>query len=421
MRPLISPLSGSRRATTRCIWLFALTLIGYPIFGLLSSLLNVDSTSTSIAFRVGVVVLALLLLLNSLLTHRWWRQQRWLLAFWALYGARLVWDGIIAGQPGVPEALVFYTLAVLLPCTALGMNAAKFEERRALRLMILLGGTVCVGAVAMHTFGLGQARRLSDLTDRLFFEALNPISLGHAAVTTLIAVLCITRQRPNRTMLSFSLVVAAAAGACVVLSGSRGPMLALAVCVMLFAAAARRWVWLALVLLVLLPQMLNSDAELWQRFSTVTEDASALERLLLQGNAIQQFLAQPLLGSAYVELEFKEYPHNLIIETGMALGVLGLTLFLTIAIQALRVAAKQLRRGHLLVPLLFAQYLIGAQFSGAIWGASALWACTALLLGWSSFGSSTNRATRSVVKSRGPDTIYPGALDVPARQPSLKG
>lgn len=373
--------SADHRTAVRSSWLFALTLIGYPIFGLLSSLLNVDSTLTSMPFRVGVIVLALLLWRHSPPLRLWWRQHRWLLVFWVLYGARLLWDGLIGGQPGVPEALVFYALTVLLPCIMLGLNSAKFDERRAVRLLVSLGGVVCIGAVVMNTFGLGQARSLGDITDRLYFEALNPISLGHAAVTTLIAALCATRHRPDKARLLFTLVVAVAAGVCVALSGSRGPTLALGVCALLFVTATGRWGWLALALLVFVPLALNSDADLWQRFSTVTEDDSALERLLLQGNAIQQFLARPLLGSAYVELEFKDYPHNLFIECAMALGVVGLGVLAATLWRAAKNAVALVRRGHLLLPLLFTQYFVAAQFSGALWGSAALWACAALLVG----------------------------------------
>ena len=327
-----------------------------------------------------MLLLTLLLWRRAAPVRYWWRHHPWLLFFWCIYLLRLLWDLLIGGQPGVPEALTFYLLTVLLPGLVLGLRAPDFDHRRAAKLIVLVGGAVCFMAVTMHTFKLGQARSLGEITDRLFFEALNPISLGHAAVTTLIGALCVTRLRPDSATLLFTIAAAAAAATCVILSGSRGPTLALVVCALIFVAATGRWGWLGLIALLIAPQALNPDGELWQRFSTAGEDDSALERLLLQGNAIQQFLARPLLGSAYVELEFKDYPHNLFIESAMALGVVGLGLLVAILIRATRHASRQMSEGRLLVPLLFAQYLVAAQFSGAIWGSSALWACAALLL-----------------------------------------
>ena len=45
-------------------WLFALTLAGYPVAGLLASLFDWDSTLTSFPFRAGVVLLALFVLVR---------------------------------------------------------------------------------------------------------------------------------------------------------------------------------------------------------------------------------------------------------------------------------------------------------------------------------------------------------------------
>jgi len=369
-----------RIARSRTAWLFALTVVGYPIFGLLASLMDVNSTVTSLPFRIGVLLLTLALWRRSPPLRSWLREHPWLPVFWGLYLLRLVWDLLIGGQPGVPEALTFFGLTVLLPCLVLGLNAANFDDRRAARLIVLVGGAVCFTAVTMHVFKLGQARSLSEITSRMFFEALNPISLGHAAVSTLIAALCVTRQRPAPHTLMFAVATAIAAGTCVVLSGSRGPTLALGVCVLLFVAATGRVGWLALIALLIAPEALNPEGELWLRFAVAGEDNSALERLLLQTNAIQQFLARPLLGSAYVELEFKDYPHNLIIETAIALGVVGLGVLTAIVVRATKTGFRQLRQGQLLLPLLFAQYFVAAQFSGAIWGNAALWASAALLV-----------------------------------------
>lgn len=369
-----------RRAQSRTAWLFALTVVGYPIFGLLASLMDVDSTVTSLPFRIGVLALTLALWRRSPPLRTWLREHPWLPVFWGLYLLRLVWDLLIGGQPSVPEAMSFFVLTVLLPCLVLGLNAAHYDDRRAARLIVLVGGAVCFTAVTMHVFKLGQARSLGEITTRMFFEALNPISLGHAAVSTLIAALCVTRQRPAPPTLMAAVATAIAAGVCLVLSGSRGPTLALGVCALLFVAATGRVGWLALIAILVVPQALNPEGELFLRFAVTGEDNSALERLLVQANAIQQFLARPLLGSAYVELEFKDYPHNLILETAIALGVVGLGVLIAILARSAKIGLRQLRDGQLLLPLLFVQYFVAAQFSGAIWGNSALWAAAALLV-----------------------------------------
>jgi len=63
------------------------------------------------------------------------------------------------------------------------------------------------------------------------------------------------------------------------------------------------------------------------------------------------------------------------------LGVLGLLVLLIVLAQSARRALQAAREGQLLLPLLYLQYLLAAQFSGALYGHAAFWATTALLVG----------------------------------------
>ena len=261
------------------------------------------------------------------------------------------------------------------------LKTAALNERATARVLVGLGGAACGLYALTHLTCWGQAHSISEITDRQFFEAVEPITLGHTAASALIAALCVTCYRPDRVAWAFTIAAAVAAGMCLVLAGSRGPVIAFALCGILFAAGTGRWGWLALTLLLIVPQGLDADGELWRRFSTTAEDNSSLERLLLQGNAIQQFMARPLFGSAYVELELLSYPHNLMIETAMALGFVGIGVLAAVLWRAARNGVALIRHGNVLVPLLFAQYLVAAQFSGSIWGNASLWACAALLVG----------------------------------------
>jgi hypothetical protein len=370
-------------------WLFALTLVGYPVAGLIASLMDWGSTLTSIPFRVGVVVLALALWWRSPALTRWSRHHRWLMVFLLLYLARLIWDWAIADVHGAAEASIFFLLTVLLPCAALALAAPAMREIPAALLLVAIGGTVCAGAVLMQLLGLGVDQSLTEQTGRLSFEAVNPITLGHVATITLIASLCLTRHRPGALEMSWVIVAALAAGACLLLSASRGPALAFALCMLVFVLVTGRWRWIMLITLLLVSAVLIEGGELWLRFAGIAEDESTSERLLLQGNAISQFLAHPLFGSAFVDPELLTYPHNLFIETAMALGVVGLGILMLVLARACLRAIKQMRHGNILVPLLFVQYLFAAQLSGAIYGNAGLWMITALLVSLASYVSPT--------------------------------
>lgn len=385
-------------------WLFVMTLAGYPIAGLLASLLDWDSALTSFPFRAGVVLLALWVLARVAPDRGASNLSlRWLFGFWLIYLVRLVWDGLVAGVPGSQEAIAFFMLAVVIPCSVLAFRGRSLPEVKTALLVVWIGAGICAAAVLMYLLEIGTERSTTELTRRLSFEAINAISLGHVGATTLIAILCLTQHRLRSVTWLAMIPAALAAGTCLILAASRGPMVALGVAAVAFAGATGRWRWLLVMALLLLPQLLSEDSEIWRRFSTIEDDDSSLERLLLQGNAIAQFLDRPILGSAFVELRMLTYPHNLFIETAMALGVVGLVVLCVVLYKGIATAIPRTRRGAGLVPLLFVQYFVGVQFSGAIWGNAGLWATTALLIGLSAGAmSKKRRATSPALAKRTP-------------------
>lgn len=359
-------------------WIFALTLIGYPIFGLVAAMLNLDSTWTSIPFRLGMVMLATMLCAQASQARLPLPGQVFLWIFWLLYLLRLLWDTAVAGIPGAMDALIFFGLTVLIPCMALSRSTVEGQEFPLALLLLFMGGGTCTLAVSMYYFQLGQERSLIEQTGRLFFEAVNPITLGYVATTTLISALCLTTYRLRPIHRAAMVVAALASVACLMQTASRGPLIVLVVCAATFVMFTGRWRLMVLLALLVLPVVFGNVSQLESRFTDI-EDESGNERLMLQSSALSEFQAHPFAGSAFVEPLMLSYPHNLIIETAMALGGMGLAVLLFVIISACLRALKRLRKGELLLPLLFGQYLLAAQLSGAIYGNAALWATMVFL------------------------------------------
>lgn len=360
-------------------WLLVLVIIGYPVAGLAASAFDWDSQTASIPLRVAVLLLAGWIIVTSRRRHL---PSRGLLlgVFGLVYSARLVWDSTVASVPGAPDAILFFVVTVAVPCAALWVCAREIDHAEAARLMLNVGAAICLVTFCMHTFGIGQNRSMTEMTGRLSFEALNPISIGHAAVTTLIAAL--SRTQPRLRWGDLPLMFAGGVAALVVLglAAARGPVLGMAGAAVVYAVATRRWRWIATLALVALVLLMDPETALWQRFGEVESDESSVERLLLQGSAISAFLSSPVWGSAFVEPMDFTYPHNLFIETAMALGLLGLVLLLVLLARSVRAGVRLSAERRLLLPMLFVQYFVGAQLSGAIWGNSAFWAVTTLLV-----------------------------------------
>lgn len=388
-----------RRPRVAAAWLFVGVVIGYPVAGLLASAMNWDSLMTSIPLRILILGLSTWLWLTTRNPGRR-RGGLWLALFGAAYLLRLLWDLGVAQVPGAVEALAFFVATVAIPAAALWRGGSSMSETQAMRLMFVLGSVICILALAMHTLGIGQDRSLTEVTGRLSFEALNPITIGHTAASTLIAALCMVRHGLKPGQAPLLIAGGVAAGATLLLAASRGPLLCLAAAGLVYAVATGRWFWLALIALALTPFLFAADSELLLRFSTIEEDESALERLVLQANAIDQFLSSPLLGSAFVERELLTYPHNLFVETAMALGIVGLLLLLSILVKSGRAIGRHIGSGQLLVALLVVQYFVGAQLSGAIYGHGPLAASLALLLAMTHWRATRPMRRRAHARNR---------------------
>ena len=367
------------RPTMSLAWVFGLTVIGYPVAGVLAVFAGLPSAGTSYPFRALVVVLAGAMFLRVGHVSRATRLHPWLAAFWAMYAMRLLWD-MAVGTEGAGAALFFFLTTVLVPVGCMSRAARAWDEVAAARVVFLLGTFISASAIVLEVFGYAGDRSLTEATGRLFLDTVNPITFGHAGVSTLLAAAVLYYGRRSAISTVSLSIGAGLAVACIILAASRGPVVALAACAVAVAISQGRWTLVLILTLGILGAMWTGELDVVSRFYGLEDDASSLERLLLQANAIQMFSEHPLLGSAYAEFELNTYPHNMFIETAMALGIVGLASIIALTLISFGRAWAQLLAGRILLPLLFFQYFLGFQFSGSLWGSHAFWACTALLL-----------------------------------------
>jgi O-antigen ligase len=377
------PGSRARRDAGAVARILVWTIAGYPLLGMLVAYTSAPSFAASIPVRLIVLATSVWLLIRLPQSPaRGW--GRLLLVFWAIYGLRLAAD-LAAGVPGTPFDVLFFGATALLPALAVSrVPCQRWDEDRIARSLAAFGLVTAGAALLTTVLPFAQDRSLLEQTGRLSFDTVNPITLGHIAVSTLIAISVLVGRRGIRAapwLLGVPLALALLqAGA------SRGPVVALAgvglAWIFFSQGSARRFIVLGAVALLALGSLgvIAADSELVRRFDAIEEDKSTAERLLMQGNAIQQFLDHPWTGSAHVELESLTYPHNVVIESAMATGVVGATLCIALTLGMLLSIAARLRRGERIVPLLGMQYLINAQLSGSLFASSALWVLTAMML-----------------------------------------
>jgi O-antigen ligase len=404
--------SAQRRANNRVLsadlaaWIVALSLVGYPMLGTLVAFTALPSLAASIPVRASIIIFSLMLMLRSKVVVTKHLRFQVIILFWSLYFVRLVWDMFVARIPVAGDFMFNFIFFSIVPAVAL-MHAREINERRLTDLLFVYGSVTCVLATLAYFTDLAISRSFTEEAEgRLVLDTVNPITYGHVGVTTLLAALSKSR-RCTSAMDWVSVAAASALGLLAIqLSGSRGPLMSLLICILALACfnKAYRWMLLpffALILLFFAGAFDESGNLLASRLTSSVQSDNSEVRIIMQAGAIQQFLDSPVFGSAIVERQFQDYPHNLFVESAMAMGVIGLVLIIGISIFLLRGVAQKIKGWSLLLALIALQYFSAAQFSGSISASSPFWVLVALVApGRKTQAQRKSSVGRSMVRSQ---------------------
>lgn len=368
-----------------------LVIIGYPLVGMVASLVNAESNLLTYSYRAFVLALSVIAILSVFFRPIPGRIDGWLMFFLLAYAVRLSYDAYVSENPEAQDALLFFTVAVFFPVLACMIyRVSSFSDTLVARSILGIGLLVQVLAVVAYVLDLGYNPWADQgiETTRLGFEKLNSISLGHAAGTTLICALYLILKTRLGFLMRITAWVALAISTYVILvANSRGPFIATgAAMAWFFLSRMRLAVYVAPVFLLLV-SIVSTDnpliANVFERFEVdFSIDGSIAARLAAQQLAIDAFLEEPVFGSHFLDpvLGAGSYPHNVFIETAMALGIFGLILVLIIMARAGRKIFTFFNAQHPLLVMLLIKAVVAGQFSGNLWGSDSLYLLLALTL-----------------------------------------
>jgi O-antigen ligase/polysaccharide polymerase Wzy-like membrane protein len=353
----------------------ALATTGYPIAGLVTSVVQVEGSTINYGFRFLVVALGAIVAGAAILRGKVRVVPAVVLVFFLFYGIRLYHDTFLDYLFGAEIALAFFGGVVLLPTIAAGLGFDDYDEAHHAWLTFAVAGGASLGVVAFHMLGIAEILGETGNVGRVEFEALNPITIGYSGLFAALAAATLW-QRAARTYRPMLLVGGAIGLVALVESASRGPLVSGMACVAFIALARGRFLLFGLLLAVAAySAVLLSDAnlELLSRLRETGTDTSSMERLIYMQNAIYLALAHPLFGHAFIETITYTFPHNLLVESALATGLAGFALMLIIQIGMMFKAYKLARSGYTLLPLLVVCALVNAQLSAFLWAAPEFW------------------------------------------------
>ena len=373
----------SRFQSAAAFALLVLTIVGFPLAALAEMFSGTGSQSLTVPYRVLIVFISFTVVVAVPFTRARGKFDPWLSLFLALYLGRLIYDSQTNYIAGNSFALQFYLGIVLVPLIAITIGGVeRFSDQLLARYIMAGAGTVVFLASVGQTLGLGYNpwEELYGITDvRLGFEALNSISLGQAAASAILASIIVLINRTSNWLWRIAaLLIIVVSSILLIQAGSRGALVSIAAALLWFGLTkAKRAAFIAPLVFVVFTFGL-AQTDLLDKITSLQDggvytDASALSRLESQKVAISDFIDAPLIGKHYANpgLEAGDYPHNIVIETAMALGVIGLLLWGIILFRAAKNMIVGAASTRPMLCMLFVQKFVAAMLSGAIWGADA--------------------------------------------------
>jgi len=227
--------------------------------------------------------------------------------------------------------------------------------------------------------------------------AVSSLSTGYIASSVIVMSIYAMLRETRLRVMAVGVAVIGVSLVPLALSASRGPVVALFVCIAAMLGAQVRLRYplrvgvVVLLLAGLAPAAVSfvrfSGSNIEARFQRIAtwELAESNARMEYWSAAWSQFLRQPLFGSGLEEKTTLMYPHNIVVESFMATGVIGGGAF-TLMLIALVVQSLLLLRDRWVfsnagwIPLLFLHYATMGMFSGAIYTNVMFWVFTVATL-----------------------------------------
>ncbi len=381
------------------------TIAGFLIVSYIPGALRVDSRVVTIPFRCLMLMILFYAFYRVLdaghVRMRISVTDLLVTFFWVFYCVRFIYDLGLVGIPLAtsPSDMALYLFGICLP------TFVVLYQIRDMRLYrnALIWSMLALGACSLASMFRTDTARDMEVSGIGYQgnQTLNHISYGHMGVTAMILGLFVLFQIGG-TKWPWYLRLLAAGTVCLgifsmLASGSRGAMVAglLTAPMVIYLGFQRGSKVLTIGTIVSLGAVLSATVEylslrgmnlkrlLISASAYTAANQSVYTRQNMAREAWQQYLDHPWVGSSIVERSSLSYPHNAVLEAFMATGTFGGTAFVLLVLTASYRAIRLMRRDASMawVSVCFFQYLIGAMFSGGLWGNPLLWGMMAIMLG----------------------------------------
>ncbi|SEV94359.1 O-Antigen ligase [Chryseobacterium wanjuense] len=335
------------------VFFLTLMLYGYELISFFPDLLGIESRPVSIALRVVVLVSGIFVVLKNRMQLT--KIHYLLFFFWFLYLLRLFYDTALTTKNILAPINDYWSFSVLIIVSMFACTT-QFSEKT----LLTVKNYILVILFIVNIWGLYNNITAPQIVpDDILIRAdgnssLNTVSFGKTS-TILFFICFISLLKYKKNLLSIVFIIGMLLGLYnIFVAGSRGPLIQLIVIISLYTFVHIRQVRLkyvllafivGIVLLNLFPSYFEASKLVFQRIGETgfTANENDQFRAMLLKSAWNQFLDHPFFGDAIETSMGNAYPHNIILESFMAMGIVGGLLSIVIFIVNIIIGTKVLK------------------------------------------------------------------------------
>jgi len=308
--------------------------------------------------------------------------------FFLAYSLRLV-ENIYFSDINTSQAPEMIFLTFWLGCIFTAVALARMVPAIHDDQFVLVVSGLCVLFLVGMAFNLDALRETAER--RMMLDKINPISMAHLAVAFLFYYMLVFSRSKRLGMEAVIFVPLLLL--IMVYAQSRGAILAggasVVIYLLLLKGEKRIWIMTGLAVtgsaMVMIggPEKLDIIRQGFERLNS--DDPSTAAHLIAWQGAWEQFKDEFAFGRYIIELNTQFYPHNIFLESLMAVGLIGSIPFGIHFVLAAKAAvgivrSRQFSITAVFIAIMFFRESIAAAGAGSIWGASGFWITSILVI-----------------------------------------
>lgn len=354
--------------------------LGFDLVSFLPEYVTVDSQIVTICFR-GLYFFICLYVIHKCYKKKYLTKSYLpLIIFFIFYIIRSIFDSFYDYKNiyfFLLEFWIFVIMLIIIPILSFSCSINYKTLNRAKLFTLYLAISTNLLGVFNNIINL-EGFKGGRLTSNLL---MNPVSFGQMGV--ILVAICITyliKSNIINNLILFSLIILGIFN--IALAGSRGPLIELVLVLVLFIFSNfkkfNKIYFFSILLLLFFIFIYYSQYFLY--FDTALarlEGSGQEERNLLINDALDKIINNPILGFQAIG----SYPHNLLIESLMAFGLLGGILMIYLYYQSIKCILFLVRNENTSwLALILLMHMFATLISGAIYNSIEFWPLLSLCI-----------------------------------------